>query len=486
MRSMVVHLHRICQVISFCCIFTFATRAQTICGGAAPRSEERQKITEFVTKVFSVCGGDRPGTYYFGPVYAPDLACGPRTQQDRCRAVIEFDDVCFEYKSELSHASELDGFQSRFSLKMQYSAFRARHIDDGAWSEWSERRDNTKAATVGTFSQKGDKWSWEIGPDIQTFGSTLTVAGVSDIKATCADIENLSAHQPPPPAADLNAARVARENAAKSSSGDPSGRTAPRITNYKVYPDSGETTTEHNIGIGYSAYTNRPDGMLIAQLLRAPDVNGEPGQWQVIDTKQVRNQRRASDVLLVDSSHITGKYWYGTSLMDSQKGVAREPAPALITIEAPAPIGNNTADFLRNLPQLIQQTAVKYGLPPHRFDDEEAYIANAVATCTAVTPAIAANVVVNLDGTPSMVQYKDERYKACTNHEWVAEQVRGGAYDKGSEIGMRMNVVGPSWRNARGIDIALSFHVWKAGDFPSEPKFVGDKLIVHAELGMTR
>ncbi|MFZ0270955.1 MAG: hypothetical protein WAL34_03810 [Acidobacteriaceae bacterium] len=273
--------------------------------------------------------------------------------------------------------------------------------------------------------------------------------------------------------------------------GDPRGVIAPSITEYKVYPDNGETNSDHNIQVQYAAYTRYPPGIMTVQMLRAPDVNGQPGAWQVVNEKTLGTLEGPTNVMMRDEMPPPGKYWYGTNVIDRGKRATREPAPFLITVDPPPAGGNpdsfgassdptiwpkafkgSAAAFVAALPGYIDGMAATHGLPPHSFDQEEAYIAKLVTTCAEISPQTAPKILE--DPKNDYSRFKDGPYKPCgTDRQSVTQMLRGAGQD--NEIWIDLKQVGRSWALARGIDVYVTFR----------SKSNGDRYIVRAALDMT-
>ncbi len=283
------------------------------------------------------------------------------------------------------------------------------------------------------------------------------------------------------------------------SSGDPQGLTAPSIAEYHVHPDSGKITSDSNVQIWYTAYSKVFPGSMTMQMLRAPDVNGGPGSWQVVKATTVSvDPHKRSPEILVDDKPAPGKYWYGVNVVDGHGHATREPAPVEVTVTGP-PSGNpddynpqdspalraktykgDAAGFVANLLGYIDRAAAEHGVPAHSFDQEEAYIARLITLCTAISPQMAPRIFN--DPTSDLPVFKDEKYKICgeTGTRWITETLRGPGHENDWQIQMNWKVVGRSWAMPRGLDVDIDFRLRPQDD----PFHGGDHSIVRAALNM--
>ena len=91
-----------------------------------------------------------------------------------------------------------------------------------------------------------------------------------------------------------------------------------------------------NVKVSYRVHTKiEPNSDIQAELLRAPDVNGTPGSWAVINSHSFHLNGDWTDVILLDKPGEIGRYWYGTRVVDAGHREARESAALLVNVSPP-------------------------------------------------------------------------------------------------------------------------------------------------------
>jgi len=110
---------------------------------------------------------------------------------------------------------------------------------------------------------------------------------------------------------------------------------SPVIASWSVSPTTlipGGTVT-----IKYSATDPGGSGLVLADLMRAPDSNGQPGIWTVLKS-QILGGVGPTPVTLTDTPATQGKYWYGTQLFNAIGNHIHEPSPTLATVSVQIPV----------------------------------------------------------------------------------------------------------------------------------------------------
>jgi pimeloyl-ACP methyl ester carboxylesterase len=105
--------------------------------------------------------------------------------------------------------------------------------------------------------------------------------------------------------------------------------TVPWISSWSVTPTAlaaGATVTA-----SYSATDLSSSTLASAQLLRAPDVNGQPGTWAAVGAAQTLSGNGPTNVTLEDTPPA-GIYWYGTRLTDAAGNVSMQPQAIEVTV----------------------------------------------------------------------------------------------------------------------------------------------------------
>jgi hypothetical protein len=106
-------------------------------------------------------------------------------------------------------------------------------------------------------------------------------------------------------------------------------------------------------------------------------------------------------------------------------------------------------------------------LPPHTYDQETQYIADAIRLCTAITPELARKIFDHPDLDPRFVTVRDPAYTKCdaSQTQFVTGLAGGGSgHSGGRHLDMNLKVVGHNWLDARGLDVYLYFHLMTGED----------------------
>jgi hypothetical protein len=86
------------------------------------------------------------------------------------------------------------------------------------------------------------------------------------------------------------------------------------------------------------------------ELLRAEDDDGHPGEWSILATDlKILGMEGLTSVSFDDIPSKSGKYWYGTHIIDSTGVEDREPAPFLVRVAAPGQIAAVAQESLSGL-----------------------------------------------------------------------------------------------------------------------------------------
>jgi surface antigen len=113
-------------------------------------------------------------------------------------------------------------------------------------------------------------------------------------------------------------------------------KTAPAISSWSVSPTS--LTLNGAVAVSYTASDSGGSGLLRAELWRAPDSNGQPGNWTDLKSQSLSGNG-PTPVSFSDTPTSTGKYWYGTHLFDGAGNQTNEPKPVQVTVNPAASPG---------------------------------------------------------------------------------------------------------------------------------------------------
>ncbi len=98
--------------------------------------------------------------------------------------------------------------------------------------------------------------------------------------------------------------------------------TVPWVSQWTVMPTT--LAAGASVTASYSATDLSSSTLASAELLRAPDANGQPGTWAEVGTAQTLSGNGPTTVTFQDTPPA-GDYWYGTRLTDAAGNVAMQP-----------------------------------------------------------------------------------------------------------------------------------------------------------------
>ena len=104
---------------------------------------------------------------------------------------------------------------------------------------------------------------------------------------------------------------------------------SPWISSWSVTPTAlflGDSVTVQFSALDLSNYS-----LSLAELLRAPDSNGQPGAWSSIQSMPLSGNG-PTQVTFTDRVTAEGTYWYGATLYDVGGNVAQQPAAIQVTV----------------------------------------------------------------------------------------------------------------------------------------------------------
>lgn len=110
--------------------------------------------------------------------------------------------------------------------------------------------------------------------------------------------------------------------------------TVPWISSWSVTPTA--LTAGATVTATYSATDLSSSTLSSAQLLRAPDANGQPGTWAAVGSAQTLSGNGPTTVTLEDTPPA-GVYWYGTKLTDAAGNVSLQPQAVEVNVAGTTP-----------------------------------------------------------------------------------------------------------------------------------------------------
>ncbi len=122
------------------------------------------------------------------------------------------------------------------------------------------------------------------------------------------------------------------------------GLRVPIIWNYRAGPtwvvQGGRIRVMFNVADAGAP----PNSELRAELLRTPDVNGQPGNWETADTKTMTMNPSGASFVFWEQGQEPGRYWYGMRVVDAANRVVREPQPLLVRVASAGEIARAAED----------------------------------------------------------------------------------------------------------------------------------------------